>query len=189
MKKRINTKISAFAAVCGLLLVSSFALTPLVHASSPTTATFSGTAKIHLVVKILSSGDIVNVAIPSTFTVKATPGGHGVGTLALALTFTMNGMTIHLSADNGAGDPVGTGQVIITSSQATGGGTLSNTVSGYMSQFGFAVSASGGQFQCQNTGRSAGVMDGPMSMLLGTPVDVHQMDVHGTIPAGGLAIA
>jgi len=139
-------------------------------------------------VEILGSGEIVNMAIPSTFTVVATPGGRGVGTIALALTFTMNGMTINLAADNGVHDPVGTGQIIITSSDATGGGTLNNMVTGYMSQFGFGVTTGGGQFQCQNTGRSAGVMDEPMSTLLGTAVVVHQMDVHGTIPAGGLTI-
>ncbi len=60
------------------------------------------------------------------------------------------------------------------------------TRTGYTSQFGFGVTTSGGQFQCQNTGRSAGAMDEPMSTLLGTPVDVLQIDVHGTIPAGRL---
>lgn len=102
----------------------------------------------------------------------------------------MNGMKIALAADNGANDPVGTGQVIVTPTRATGGGTLSNTVSGYMSQFGFGVTTtSGGQFQCQNTGRSAAIMNGPMSTLLGTPVNVLQMDVHGTVAADGLTIS
>ncbi len=69
MRTRVNNQISVSAAEFGLLLLSTFAITPLAHASSPTSATFSGTSKIHLVVKILSRDNIVNMAIPSNFTV------------------------------------------------------------------------------------------------------------------------
>lgn len=86
-----------------------------------------------------------------------------------------------MEADNGAHDQVGTGLIRVTSESATGGGTLNNTVTGYESQFGFGVTSSGGQFQCQNTGRSASVVDGALSTLLGTQVDVLQMTVHGAV--------
>lgn len=124
----------------------------------------------------------MTLSIPSVFSVTVTSGGPTVGTLALTLMF--NGMT--LKADNGANDPVGTGLIKVTSTRATGGGTLSNPTTGYVSQFGFGVAGSRGQFQCQNTGRSASAMDGPMSMLLGEQVNILQMDVHGTVNSSTL---
>lgn len=172
-----------------LLTVAAFGFINPAYASSTTTATFSGTSRMHVVVRFLTNGAIANMHIPSTFSVTLTPGGPGVGTIALTVIFSFGGKTIAFAADGGAHDPVGTGQILVSSAEANGGGTLFNPATGYMSQFGFGVTAnSGGQFQCQNTGRSASVMDGPLSMLFGTPVDVLQMDVHGTVAAGNLVV-
>ena len=161
-----------------------------VYATTQPTATFSGNSTIHVVLKVNSTGRVVNMTIPSTFSVTTTAGGSSVGTLALTLTFSVNGMQIMMKADNGASDPIGTGLISVTSNSATGGGTLLNPASGYMSQFGFGITESGGgQFQCQNTGRSGSVMDGPMSMLLGMNVTVLQMFVHGVVQAGNLSVS
>ncbi|MDG6933669.1 MAG: hypothetical protein JRN68_03120 [Nitrososphaerota archaeon] len=150
--------------------------------AAPTSATFEGTGSTHVVAKVISTGEIVTLNIPTSFTVTVTPGGPGVGTLAL--TITLEGITT-MAADGGAHDTVGTGQIRITATSVTGGGTLNNNPTGYMSQFGFGVTSQNGnvegQFQCQNTGRSASVMDMPLSMLLGEQVDVLQMTVHGTV--------
>lgn len=186
MPGSFRSRVSLLATVAVLMPLLTLSVLSPVCASAPTSAVFSGSSTIHVVVEIVSSGAIVTTTLPSTFQVTATPGGPGVGTLALLSSFTVNGMKISLAADNGANDPVGTGHVIVTPTHAVGGGTLSNTVSGYMSQFGYgATTTSGGQFQCQNTGRSAAIMNGPMSMLLGTAVNVLQMDVHGTVALTG----
>lgn len=165
-------------AAVSLAILPLLLLAPSAFAS-PSSATFSGAGTTHVVAKVVSSGQIVTMDIPTTFTVVVTPGGPGVGTIALTITLTPLGIT--MQADGGAHDPVGTGLITVSSDSATGGGTLSNTATGYESQFGFGVTSDGGQFQCQNTGRSGSVMDGPLSGLLGTQVDVLQMTVHGAV--------
>jgi hypothetical protein len=165
-----------------LILMALTFLIPFSAASaSPTTATFSGLASVHVVVRILNTGEIVTVSFSNVpFTVVATAGGSGVGTIKLIVPkFGMNQ----------GPDPVGTGMISVTADGTSGGGTLHNMVTGYMSQEGFGVSMVGGQFQCQNTGRSARVVDAFMSGMFGTPVDTIQMDLHGAVPAGSLSVS
>ena len=149
----------------GLFLASVLALSfasPAL-ASSPSTATFSGTATIHIV-----EVDGTQMTLTRPFRVVATAGGAGVGTLLLTV--------YSLPAPFGTvtvGGTIATGSIAITSSSATGGGTIAPPEP---SQDGFGVTASsGGQFQCQNAGFSA---------LLG--LGIRQMDVHGTALPGSL---
>lgn len=176
----------SFATPMGaLVLLTSLAFTVPVFASS-SSATFSGTGSAHIVAKVVSSGRILNLEIPTSFTVTVTPGGSGVATLALTIVLHTSEGDVTRMVDGGANDLVGTGQITVTSTSAAGGGTLNNNPSSdYMSQFGFGVTSQNGQvagqFQCQNTGRSASVMDVPVSGVLGLPVDVLQMAVHRTV--------
>jgi len=104
------------------------------------------------------------------FSVVVTPGGSGVGTLFLTL--------VNLPPPFGTvtvGGTVATGSIKITSTSATGGGTIAPPQA---SLDGFGVtSQSGGQFECQNAGFSA-------LLSLG----IRQMDVHGEVPAGALIV-
>lgn len=138
--------------------------------ASPAMASFSGNATVHLVGKD-AGGNVVNMRLTDVpFAVVVTDGGPGVGTITL----TILGLTL-------GPDPVGVGQIKVTD-KARGGGTLDNPVTGYMSQFGFGVTRNGGQFQCQNTGRSAAVVSPFMGLT------VLQMDVHGTVQADSVVI-
>ena len=177
MKAQTRTLVSG-----ALLVLAVSALIPFNGAlASPTTATFSGFASVHVVVRILGTGQIVTVSFSSVpFTVITTSGGPGVGTIRLIVPkFGMNQ----------GPDPVGFGMISVTATRTSGGGTLHNMVTGYMSQEGFGVNMLGGQFQCQNTGRSAGVVDAFMSGMFGTPVDTIQMDLHGAVLAGSLSVS
>ncbi len=182
MQKHILKSKRSFANATALAILPILLLAPSAFAS-PSSATFGGAGTTHVVAEVVSSGQIITMDIPTTFTVDVTPGGPGVGTIALTITLTPLGIT--MKADGGANDPVGTGLITVTSDSASGGGTLDNTVTGYESQFGFGVTSNdglvSGQFQCQNTGRSASIMDVPLSGLLGAQVDVLQMTVHGTV--------
>ena len=135
--------------------------------ASTTTATFSGTAKVHLV--LVDGGQMTISGVP--FSVVVTAGGAGVGTLFLTL--------VNLPPPFGTvtvGGLVASGLIIVTPGSTHGGGTIAPPQA---SQDGFGVTwQSGGQFQCQNAGFSA---------LLG--IGIRQMDVHGTVPAGALIVS
>jgi hypothetical protein len=161
-----NHKVVTIVTAVTLLMIVQFAV-PVFASSSPATATFSGTARVHIVGKD-ASGEIVTMSLPSVgFAVTVTNGGAGVGTLMLSVP----GMSMIMGPD-----PVGSGRINVFADKAAGGG---NTA---MSQFGFTVSPSGGEFQCLMAGRSAGAGD----MMMG--MEVLQMDVHGTVTAGSLTI-
>jgi hypothetical protein len=135
-----------------------------VYASSPTTATFSGTANIHIV---LIDGGQMTLSEP--FSVTTTAGGAKVGTLFLTIG---PGLPLPFPSTVTVGGTVATGRITVSSNSATGGGTIAPPQA---SQDGFGVTASGGQFQCQNAGFSALQSMG-----------IRQMDVHGTVQPGSL---
>ncbi len=136
------------------------------YATTPTTATFTGTARIHVV--FANGGGQMILNLP--FSVKATAGGAGVGTLFL----TIFGLPSPFPNPITVGGFVATGTITVTGDSASGGGTISPPQA---SQEGFSVTTNGGQFQCQNAGFSA------LSSL-----GISQMDVHGTVAAGSLVI-
>ena len=144
-----------------LLTLLSFSLP--VNASSPTTATFSGTARVHVV--LANGGGQMTFTVP--FSVVATSGGAGVGTLFLTLG---PGLPSPFPSSVTVGGTVATGSITVTGDSASGGGTISPPQA---SQEGFSATPSGGQFQCQNAGFSAL-----------TALGIAQMDVHGTVQPG-----
>jgi hypothetical protein len=136
--------------------------------ASGNTASFAGSASVHLVGKD-SSGKVVNMMITGvSFTGTVKPGGPGVGSMDLNL---LNIMDIP--------GVVATGRIVMTSDRVSGGGTESVAPMG--SQFALSASTSGGQVQCLMAGFSAGFEFGGLTVL--------QMDVHGTVPAGSLVVS
>jgi hypothetical protein len=145
-----------------VILLTLLSFTVPAYASSRTTATFSGTARIH---EVFVDGTQVRFTVP--FSVTATAGGPGVGTLFLTLT----GLPLPFPSSLRVGGFVATGSITVTSDSTSGGGTIAPPQA---SQEGFGVTFSaGGQFQCQNAGFSA---------LKG----LRQMDVHGSVAPGVL---
>jgi len=81
------------------------------------------------------------------FSVVATAGGPGVGTVFLTLG---PGLPSPFPSTVTVGGFVATGSITVTDSSASGGGTIAPPEA---SQEGFGVTVfAGGQFQCQNAG-------------------------------------
>jgi hypothetical protein len=157
---------SIFGTTVIAFLLALLSLAAPAYASSPTTATFSGTARVHVV---LVDGAQMTLTLP--FNVTATAGGAGVGTLFLTVG---PGLPSPFPSSVTVGGFVATGRITVTSDSATGGGTIAPPQA---SQDGFGVTAGGGQFQCQNAGFSALLSMG-----------IRQMDIHGTVQPGSLTI-
>ncbi len=161
MRKQVLAVIALLA-----VLVVSFPYVRQVQAS-PSTAKFSGIASVHLVFL-----DGTQAALSAPFSVLATAGGPGAGTLFLTLT----GLASPFPASVTVGGAVASGLISVATNAAIGGGTLAPP---QPSQEGFAVTVqSGGQFQCQNAGFSALLSMG-----------IRQMDVHGTVAPGTLVVS
>ncbi len=152
--------------LCLLLLVVP-GLSGVAFASS-SQATFSGTARLHVV--LANGGGQMSLTVP--FSVKVTSGGAGVGTLFLTLG---PGLPPPFPSKVTVGGFVATGSISVTEDKASGGGTIAPPQA---SQDGFGVTMNGGQFQCQNAGFSA------LSSL-----GITQMDVHGTVTPGSLVVS
>ncbi len=145
-----------------LALITLVSLASPVFASSRTTATFSGTANIQIV---LTDGTHTTLSdVPYSVTFSA--GGAGVGTLSL------NVPSLGITALGGF---LATGKVTVTSSDASGGGTIAPP---NPSQFGFTASSSGGQFECLAAGFSAPV-----------GIGIRQFIMHGTVTPGTFSVS
>lgn len=160
-------KMPIVVAMTSLLILAMLMFAVPAYATTPVTATFSGTATIHVV--LVNGGQMRLTNVP--FSVVATALGAGVGTLFLTIDLGPNplGMPNVVTV----GGFVATGTISVTSNSATGGGTIAPPEA---SQDGFGVTTnSGGQFQCQNVGFSALLSMG-----------IRQMHVHGSVSAGSL---
>ncbi len=149
-----TTKLATFACLTVTLLMATLA-SPVF--ASPTTATFLGTARIHIVFTDGTQTTFSDVPYSVTFTA----GGAGVGTLSLDVP------SLGITALGGF---LATGEVTVTSSDASGGGTIAPP---NPSQFGFTASSSGGQFECLAAGFSAPV-----------GIGIRQFIMHGTVTPG-----
>ncbi len=138
-------------------------------ALASSSATFAGAATIH-VVGTTASGMLVQVDMSSVpYVVDATPS-------TLTLTLPTLGMSV--------GGPVVSGAISIGPSRAFGGGIIGGVTP---SQMGFTASPSGGEFQCQNAGFTAGfILTLPNN---GPTVTIIQMDVHGAVTSGTYVLA
>ncbi len=152
-----TTKIRTFACLTLTLLLATLATLASPVFASPTTATFSGTAMIDIVFTDGTRTRLSDVPYSVTFTA----GGAGVGTLSL------NVPSLGITALGGF---LATGEVTVTSSQASGGGTIAPPTP---SQFGFTASSSGGQFECLAAGFSAPV-----------GIGIRQFIMDGTVTPG-----
>ncbi len=160
MRYSKTTKLTTFVSLTLTLLLATLATLASPVFASPTTATFSGTATIHIVLADGTQIILSNVPYSVTFTA----GGDGVGTLSL------NVPSLSIS---GLGGFLATGEVTVTSDHASGGGTIAPP---HPSQFGFTASSSGGQFECLAAGFSAPANNGGPA--------IRQFIMHGSITPG-----